>query len=330
MRTRSRTVKLAFVGCLVAAFLSPAGVASAPTYAAAAYPSHPVIAFSTGFILINPDLDDPSQVVTVHPDGTGERQLTHVPDGKQAGAPAISPDGKTIAYVSNQGGDNFALWAMNVDGSGQHKVYGKAGFDFYQPRWSPDGKKLVVTRCDSSLGFVTNCDILLTNRNGSGAHTLVGGGRFSGDAAFSPDGTSIAFDSDRAGYTSAVWTLRIDGGTPVRVTDPNLEAFWPNWSPDGTHLVFSSNCCRALSQVFTVRKDGSQLTQLTHATGGGGPSFASYSPDGQQIVFSSDQLRGPDFDGLDLFVMKKDGSQQHRIVDDQPNAVGGDWSQGAR
>ena len=108
-------------------------------------------------------------MVTVRPDGTDERQLTHVPEGKQAGAPDISPDGRTIAYVSNEGGDNFAVWAMNVDGSGQHQLFGKAGFDFFQPRWSPDGTKLVVTRCDSSVGFITNCDIVLAKRDGSGA-----------------------------------------------------------------------------------------------------------------------------------------------------------------
>ena len=312
-------------GLLVATFLSPAGV---PAYAATAVARPPVIAFSTGFILNFPDTDNPSQVVTVRPDGTHEKQLTHVPDGKQAGAPAISPDGSTIAYVSNQAGDNFAVWMMNIDGTGQHKVFGRAGFDFLQPRWSPDGKRLVVTSCDSSLGLLTNCNIVLAKRDGSDRRVLVGGNRFNGNATFSPDGKWIAFDSDRAGYVSTVWIMRVAGGSPVRLTDPDLEAFWPNWSPDGTHLVISSNCCRPLSQVFTMRRDGSQLKQLTHATGGGGPAFASYAPDGKQIVFTSDQLHAPAFDRNDLFVMKTDGTHAHRIVDGQPNAIGGDWSRG--
>jgi Tol biopolymer transport system component len=317
-------------GMLIAAFLSPVEAASAPTYAATSPVRHPVIAFSTGFILVHPDVDNPSQVVTVRPDGTGEHQLTHVPAGKQAGAPDISPDGTTIAYVSNEGADNFSVWTMNIDGSGQHKLFGRGGFDFLQPRWSPDGTKLVVTRCDSSVGLLTNCDIVLTKRDGTRLRTLVSGGRFSGDATFSPDGKWIAFDSDRAGFVSTVWVLHLDGGQPIRLTKPDLEAFWPNWSPDGGHLVMSSNCCRPLSQVFTMRRDGSHLRQLTHATGGGGPAFASYSPDGQHIVFTSDQLRGPAFDRSDLFVMRTDGTHVRRIVDDQPNAVGGDWSRGER
>src|SRR4051812_35244036 len=133
----------------MAVFLNPNEPASStPT---TTHVRHPVIAFSTGFILNFPDTDNPSQVVTVRPDGTDERQLTHVPDGKQAGAPDISPDGSKIVYVSNEGADHFAVWAMHTDGSGQHKLFGRAGFDFFQPRWSPDGSKLVVSRCDDSF-----------------------------------------------------------------------------------------------------------------------------------------------------------------------------------
>jgi len=268
-------------------------------------------------------------VKTVRPDGTGERQLTHVPDGKQAGAPDISPDGRTIAFVSNVDG-NFAVWTMRSDGSRQHRLFGRAGYDFFQPRFSPDGKRLVVTRCNLSFGFRANCDIMLGASTGRGRHVLVGGGRFHGNATFSPDGKRIAFDSDRGGLISAVWVVRAAGGRPVRLTKPNLEAFWPNWSPDGSHLVLSSNCCRPASDVFTMRANGTQLRRLTHVTGGGGAAFASYAPDGHRIVFTSDQLRGPAFDRGDILVMRTDGSHVRRIVEGKPNAVGADWAKVGR
>jgi TolB protein len=303
---------------------------AAPVAASTSSTAPDLIAYSSGFILMDPDLDNPSQVFTVRPDGTHDRQLTHVPDDRQAGAPDISPDGRTIVYVSNEGADNFAVWAMKTDGTSQHRVFGRSGFDFFQPRWSPDGKQLAVTRCDLSFGFVANCDIVITRADGSDKRTLVDDGRFSGNAAWSPDGKSIAFDSDLGGFISSVWVIRASGGKPVRLTRPELEAFWPNWSPDGSHLVISSNCCRPLSQVYTLRADGSGLRQLTHATDGGGPAFASYSPDGRHIVYGSDQLRGPDFDHLDLFVMNTDGSQQHKILTAGQHAVGPDWQRVGR
>jgi TolB protein len=328
MHSRSRVV-LAVSACVIlgALALVPQSIAKSarpPARASGSVPGNQLIAFSTGFILVDPDLDHPSQVMTVRPDGTGERQLTHVPDGKQAGAPDLSPDGRTIAFVSNVDG-NFAVWTMRSDGTRQHRLFGRAGFDFFQPRFSPDGRRLVVTRCNMSFGFLANCDLVLTSSSGRGRHVLVGGGRISGNATFSPDGRRIAFNSDRGGLTSAVWVIGVRGGRAVRLTKPNLEAFWPSWSPDGTHLLISSNCCRPASDVFTIRADGTQLRRLTHVRGGGGAAFASYSPDGRSIVFSSDQLRGPAFDRGDLLVMRRDGSHVRRIVHDQPNAVGADW-----
>jgi Tol biopolymer transport system component len=317
----------------------PSAVSVSRTTAASAVPAvtsgltssrhHGLIAFSSGFILNFPDTDNPSQVFTVRPDGSDERQLTHVPDGKQAGAPDLSEDGRRIVYVSNVDG-NFAVWVMRSDGTHQHRLFGHTGYDFFQPRWSPDRRHLLVSRCNVSFGFVSNCDVVIAHADGSHRRTLVGGGRYSGNATFSPNGRWIAFDSDRGGYVSTVWKMRLPSGRPVRLTRADLEAFWPSWSPDGSHLLVSDNCCRPGSNVWRMRADGSHLRRLTDVPGGGGAAFASYSPNGRQIVFSSDQLRGPDFTSGDLFVMHTDGSHVRRIVDDQAQAIGGDWEREGR
>ena len=314
----SRVLKLGAAGGLVAG-LAVIGVPAA----SGAGPGQELIAFSSGFILADPDLEQPSQVYTVWPDGTHLRQLTHVPGDRHAGAPDISPDGSKIAYVSDVSG-NFAVWAMKTDGTQQRRLFGRKGYDYFQPRWSPDGSHLLVTRCHQ-IGFVVPCDIILTDADGSPQQVLVGGGRSNRDAVFSPDGKRIAFDSDRGGFFSAVWVMPL-GGKPVRVTNPDLEMYWPGWSPNGSHLVASDNCCRAASNVYTMRVNGSQLTKLTHVSQGGGAGFASYSPDGKHIVFISDQLRGPGFERPDLFVMNADGSNVHRIVSSVP-AVTPDWSE---
>ena len=316
---RRSLAKLGAAGSLVAALVVMGG----PAPSQAAGPGPGLIAFSSGFILPDPDLGGPSQVYTVRPDGTQLRQLTHVPAGKHAGAPDISPDGSKIAYVSDVSG-SFAVWAMKSDGTQQHRLFGRKGYDYFQPRWSPDGSRLLVSRCHQ-IGFVAPCDIVLTDADGSPQQVLVGGGRINRDATFSPDGKRIAFDSDRGGFFSAIWVMRL-GGTPVRVTNADLEMYWPGWSPDGSHLVASDNCCRAASNVYTMQADGSRLTKLTHVTQGGGAGFASYSPDGKHIVFISDHLRAPSFNRPDLFVMNADGSNVHRIVSSVP-AVTPDWSE---
>jgi Tol biopolymer transport system component len=281
------------------------------------------IAFSTGFILPYPDLSGHSQVFTVNPDGTDDRRLTHVPAGSHAGDPDWSPDGTNIAYVSNISG-NFEVWVMNADGSGQHRIAGTAGFDYFTPRWSPNGTQLVVSRCDVRLGFTTQCHIVVMRADGSGRRTLVGGHRINADPEYSPDGRRIAFDSDRAGFVSAVWVVNSAGGGLHRVTKPALEAFWPDWSPQGDRILFTSNCCRPRSQVFVMRADGTHVRQLTHFTGNHQGFFASYSPNGHRIVLTSNLMRRPG-PYNDLYTMRADGSHLARIVADHPRVALSDW-----
>lgn len=281
-----------------------------------------LIAFSSGFILFDPDLSGPSQVFTVRPDGSALQQLTHVPDGSQAGAPDISPDGRRIAYVSNESG-NFAVSVMNVDGTNQHEVLGRAGVDFLQPRWSPDGSAFALSACDVSFGFITECNLDVVHADGTHLRRVVGGHRNNRAPQWSPDGRSIAFDSDRGGFISAIWVVRAAGGRAQRLTDPDLEAFWPSWSPNGSHLVFSSSFDRPHGDVYVMRADGADVRQLTHTPDDTfGAGFASYSPDGRDIVLTSDVLSTEG--AVDLFTMRANGTGLHRIVSDQ-TAVTADW-----
>src|SRR4051812_30500207 len=102
------------------------------------------IFFSTGFLFPNPD---PAaaipQVYSVRPDGSGLRALTHVPDDAMAGDPSASPDGRTVAYVSNEDGD-FALRTMTRGGRHQQTILATSGVDYFTPNWAPNGNRLVV------------------------------------------------------------------------------------------------------------------------------------------------------------------------------------------
>jgi len=91
-----------------------------------------------------------------------------------------------------------------------------------------------------------------------------------GAANWSPDGSRIAFKSDRGGTREIfILTLDADGavGAPVRVTsDVNARGI-PVFSPDGSRLVFHS-AMNGTTEIYTVGLDGSGLERLTTGSEG--------------------------------------------------------------
>jgi TolB protein len=313
------SASVAAIGSTLALMIAAVGPLSGPA-SAAQLPRNGRIAYSTGFLLPDPDLSGHSQVFTVSPDGSDVRQLTHVTGTTQAGGPDWSPDGARILYVSNATG-RFQVWVMRADGSGQRRLVADPRFDAFVPRWSPDGRQLVFTRCET-LGGITDCHLAVVRADGSGIRRITFGHWVDAAASFSPDGRTIVFGSNRAGLVSAIWTVGSDGSGLRRLTRPSLEAFWAGWAPDGTRLVFSVHCCVPVEQqISTMRPDGSGLTQLTHFHGVNG-AFASYSPDGRKIILlRSDTQSGL---GLGLSVMNADGTSLRTVISD-PAAVLADW-----
>ncbi len=272
------------------------------------------IFFATGFAVPPfPDTSGNWQIYSMRKDGSDIRQLTHVPDTSVAGDPSVSPDGRTVAYVSNESGQ-FGVWLMDTNGRNQRQVLSSPNRDYLTPGWSPNGQRLVVAACHvRSGGFEDFCDLVTVRDDGSHARTIVHDHRYDYYGRYSPGGKWIAFGSDRHGFEGAIWVVRASGGRPRRVTEPRLEAFIPSWSPDGHRLIFTDNCCQIHSNVYTIRPDGTDLTKLTRVRVGHDAAFASYSPDGRRIVLVSSVRRRVGSAALDVFTMRADGSQLHRI-----------------
>ena len=275
-----------------------------------------LIAFST-------DQDPVPQIFTVHVDGSGLRQLTHVADGQSASSPAFSPDGRLILFNTDVTGEQ-ELWVMSFDGSHQRRLMSDPRFVDQNARWSPDGTKIVFERCAAPFGFIDYCDLDLVDANGANRTKIVGGRWLNRDARFSPDGQHIVFDSSRGGFIRAIWRTNVDGTGARRLTPPLLLAFYPDWSPDGRHILFSDNGERPNSNVWEMRPNGTHLTQITHIGGVHNDAFASYSPDGRKILFQTDRAY-VDCCG-DIYIMDHDGSAQTPVVTTQPGAFFSDWS----
>jgi Tol biopolymer transport system component len=270
-----------------------------------------------------------NQIYAVNPDGTGLAQLTHEPQGISAQGPDWSPDGSRILFSRvNLSNGMGRIWIMNADGTGQRRLASDApGYRDYQPNYTPNGRHIVFSRCSPNDGL---CAIWIMRSDGTHRHLIVPfieapNETNNFDPGVSPDGRRISFTRfGFRGVIAQVWVARIDGAHAHPVTAPRLEGGQANWSPDGRHIAFADNAARPQSSIDVMRANGTAVTRLATTkwpTNNFGPA---YSPDGNQIAFSSDR-RHPDLCCEELFVMRADGSHQHLVDTGIQGVIGAAW-----
>ncbi len=163
--------------------------------------------------------------------------LTRTP-GVAERHPALSPDGKQVAYFSDRSGE-YELCVRSSDGSGEERQITHMGPGFrYHISWSPDGKRVVfadqamrINLCDLDTGKVQQVD--------KGLYFFEGGlEEFR--ASWSPDSRWFAYTHDTAGRHNVVALYDTKSGQRHDVTSGFYSAADPVFEPEGNYLFLST------------------------------------------------------------------------------------------
>ncbi len=227
--------------------------------------------------------------------------------------PLWSKDGSRIIFSHPPSGvfvvqaDGSRMWSLPPDSPvGTHDSPGN-----FSPARSPDGSRvayaMVVKANDSS-------EIVTSALDGSDLRKLTSNKAVDAYPAWSPDGTQIAFYSDRdlsSGF-SHMYIMDSDGSDERSLVSSSLISRRqpPAWSPDGSRIAFvtfQSDPADGYVRryiVHTVRPDGSGLTALGDAA-----SSPAWSPDGTRIAF----IREGAYTRGGLYTMDPDGGDRRLL-----------------
>jgi Tol biopolymer transport system component len=244
-----------------------------------------------------------TDLYSVDPDGTDVQRLTA--DGADKGHPEWSPDGTAISFesVGYESGSCCSrnIYSIDADGSDRRRLTETPDVSVgenFDATWAPDGSWLafVSDRGDTG-GFSGDRELYRMNADGSGETqlTFTDGRTSDQQPAISPDGSTIAFASDRANSGSDelldIYTLDVDSTGVERLTSDGAYRYplssrskSPAWSPDGTRIAYESTRT-GNSEIWVMDADGTDPVNVSDAPGA--DTEPAWSPDGAQITFTS-------------------------------------------
>ena len=196
----------------------------------------------------------------------GARNLTSTPAVDEE-HPSWSPDGRTVAYVTEaHGAEQVAV--RPAEGGAERRLTRFTSGVLYAPRWSPDGRALAVADAEHDLWWVqaTGAAVRLVARDPAAEIR---------DAAFSPDGRRMAYSTQRATGLRALHVQELASGRDVVLSSPMESDRLPAFSADGRTLYFVSARHELPftsdrddeATVSTLKSDGLYAAPLTPAIG---------------------------------------------------------------
>ena len=230
--------------------------------------------------------------------------------------PRFNPaDDKIITYMSYFRNDP-RVYIVNLQ-TGDRKVVGDFRGMTFAPRFSPDGRKLIM-----SLAKDGNSEIWVRDLETNIQEKLTDHPSIDTSPSYSPDGKYITFNSDRSGYQQ-IYVMRSDGSKVKRISFGKGIYGTPVWSPRGDLIAFTK-LHKGKFFIGVMRTDGSGERLLTENFYQEAPSW---SPNGRIIIFYRETKTDDKGQGFSAKLWSIDlTGYNERLVSTETDASDPSWS----
>jgi Tol biopolymer transport system component/DNA-binding winged helix-turn-helix (wHTH) protein len=231
---------------------------------------------------------------------------------------SMSPDGRRVVHVEDNGGENSSIWHALLTAAGGRVIErGKliSSLRDDSPQFSPDGTRIAFDSFRSGSRELWTADADGTNLS----QLTFFGGELTGCPRWSPDGKKIAFDR-RPGTPAQVWLMDADGRDQHALISTKDDNDVPSWSRDGRSIYFASwrrGDFALLKQRLTPDHRSADGEPVQISRFGGFCGFESY--DGRILYFTR---RGAD----GIWSMPTDGGPETRVTSAPADGLWGDWA----
>jgi Tol biopolymer transport system component len=211
------------------------------------------------------------------------------PEEAEAVPPGGCPEnlGKIVySYdAMDRASSNYGLYLMNPDGSDRVLITGPDEIHAMEPAWAPERCRIAY----KSFTKEGNDDIYAITADGTSFRQLTSGSSWERNPDWSPDGTRIAFLSDRNGIWN-LYVMNADGSDVQQVTEYEQDGIdWIDWSPTGDEIAFTYHSTPndgIPPRIFGIRPDGTALRQIVGFDGEDMVREPAWAPDGKKLYFT--------------------------------------------
>ena len=240
------------------------------------------------------------QIWSVAAENGDARVIENHPGARSTNA-AWSPDGKTIAFISDRSGE-YQVWTVPATGGEPKKLTTALKGEYNGLIWSPDGNWLATVERSTAITLVNvktgDVQVVDTSPNYSSYDS------YFPNVGFSPDSKFLTYSRVEDNWNWAVWIHDISANKNVQVTDPTINSYAPTFTPDGKYLAFLEDRefhARAVNPVGIGIDNFTRVTLATMSPDVTSPFLPKNDEEGSAEAKPADAPKVvPNLDGIQL------------------------------